>query len=127
MGAKFKNSSSLTISKYIFPSQLFKTENFDLRQEMLRHEKTNKLTLWKEFIDLYGNKLLTHLKELQNFLVKYTHITISPMMKHILLKLTQTIQQYSGLLNRFGTKIHIDPSYPQAIELKPWYSKYTLF
>lgn len=30
-------------------------------------KKPTKLTLWEEFIDLYGNKLLKHLKELQDF------------------------------------------------------------
>jgi len=33
----------------------------------VNRKKPTKLTLWKEFIDLYGNKLLTHLKELQDF------------------------------------------------------------
>lgn len=30
-------------------------------------KKPTKFTLWEEFIDLYGNKLLKHLKELQDF------------------------------------------------------------
>ncbi|KAG5597986.1 hypothetical protein H5410_039218, partial [Solanum commersonii] len=69
--------------------------------------KPTKLTLWEEFIHLYGNKLLTHLKELQNFPV-------------ILARKVAKAKSSSGLSNKFGTTIQIDPPYSQAIELKTW-------
>ncbi|XP_049367397.1 uncharacterized protein LOC125832300 [Solanum verrucosum] len=75
-----------------------------LKQQL---KKPTKLTLWEEFIDLYGNKLLKHLKELQDFPVILARKVVKP-------------KSSSGLSNRFGTTIQIDPPYPQAIELKTW-------
>uniref|UniRef100_A0A3Q7JAS4 Replication factor A C-terminal domain-containing protein n=1 Tax=Solanum lycopersicum TaxID=4081 RepID=A0A3Q7JAS4_SOLLC len=69
--------------------------------------KPTKLTLWEEFIDLYGNKLLKHLKEHQEFPV-------------IIARKVAKSKSSSGLSNRFGTTIQIDPPYPQAIALKTW-------
>ncbi|KAK6777779.1 hypothetical protein RDI58_024497 [Solanum bulbocastanum] len=70
-------------------------------------KKSTKLTFWEEFIDLYGNKLLTHLKELQEFPVIVARKVAKP-------------KSSSGLSNRFVTTIQIDPPYPQAIVLKTW-------
>ncbi|KAK4721281.1 hypothetical protein R3W88_011514 [Solanum pinnatisectum] len=70
-------------------------------------EPIEQLTLWEEFIDLYGNKLLTHLKELQEFPIIVARKVAKP-------------KSTSGLSNRFGTTIQIDPPYPQAIALKTW-------
>uniref|UniRef100_A0A3Q7I275 Uncharacterized protein n=1 Tax=Solanum lycopersicum TaxID=4081 RepID=A0A3Q7I275_SOLLC len=84
-----------------------------IRQGIINfRRKPTKLTLWEEFIDLYGNKLLKHLKELQEFPV-------------IIARTVAKSKSSSGLSNRFGTTNQIDPPYPQAIALKTWYSKYT--
>ncbi|KAG5581217.1 hypothetical protein H5410_051844 [Solanum commersonii] len=79
-------------------------------------KKPTKLTLWEEFIDLYGNKLLTHLKKLQDFPVILARKVAKP-----------KSSSSEAFQNRFSTTIQIGPPYSQAIELKTWYSKYTSF
>ncbi|MCD9561479.1 hypothetical protein HAX54_020602, partial [Datura stramonium] len=86
------------------------SSNGNIIQEFIimdQQKKPTKLTLWEEFIDHYGNKLFTHLKQLNEFPV-------------ILAKKVGKPKSSLGLTNRFGTIIHINPPYPQAVELKIW-------
>nr|XP_025884857.1 uncharacterized protein LOC104645518 [Solanum lycopersicum] len=95
----FSQNSSSSYDQMEYPSIREGIINF--------RRKPTKLTLWEEFIDLYGNKLLKHLIELQEFPV-------------IIARKVAKSKSSSGLSNRFGTTIQIDPPYPQAIALKTW-------
>ncbi|XP_070030072.1 replication protein A 70 kDa DNA-binding subunit B-like [Nicotiana sylvestris] len=72
-------------------------------------KNTTKFTLWKDFIDLYGNKLLKQLNEYPVILARKIGRSSSG-----------SSNKFSGLSNKFSTTIYFNPPYPQAVELKSW-------
>ncbi|XP_070021499.1 replication protein A 70 kDa DNA-binding subunit A-like isoform X2 [Nicotiana tabacum] len=67
------------------------------------YKKPTKFTLWEDFIDHDGNKLLELLK------IEYPII---------LAKKVARPKSSSGLTNKFSTRIEINPPYPQANALR---------
>nr|XP_016449796.1 PREDICTED: uncharacterized protein LOC107774686 isoform X2 [Nicotiana tabacum] len=76
---------------------------------MDKQKKTTKFTLWEDFIDIYGNKLLKQLNEYPVILARKIGRSSSG-----------SSNKFSGLSNKFSTTIQFNPPYPQAVELKSW-------
>ncbi|XP_070030814.1 uncharacterized protein [Nicotiana sylvestris] len=77
---------------------------------MDNQKKPTKFTLWEDFIDLYGNKLLKQLNEYPVILARKIGKSLSG----------GSSNKFNGLSSKFSTTIQFNPPYPQATELKSW-------
>ncbi|XP_075106605.1 replication protein A 70 kDa DNA-binding subunit A isoform X3 [Nicotiana tabacum] len=85
------------------------------------HKKPTKFTLWEEFIDHDGNKLLELLKkEYPIILAKKVARPKSSSGKTPQMHTRWSNKFNTGLTNRFSTTIEINPPYPQANVLRTW-------
>ncbi|XP_070052936.1 replication protein A 70 kDa DNA-binding subunit A-like [Nicotiana tomentosiformis] len=83
-------------------------------------KKPTKLTLWEDFIDHDGNKLLKQLKEYPIILARKIGRPKSSSGKSTQMHAGWTNRFSTGLANRFSTTIEINPPYPQAKALRTW-------
>nr|XP_009758172.1 PREDICTED: replication protein A 70 kDa DNA-binding subunit B-like [Nicotiana sylvestris] len=84
---------------------------------MDNQKKPTKFTLWEDFIDLYGNKLLKQLNEYPVILARKIGKSLSG----------GSSNKFNGLSSKFSTTIQFNPPYPQATELKSWYYAFISF